>query len=94
MINRFRGEYGFLSNFHLCEIKINSVQTGNVLTFPSSEHAFMASKTMNPNEWTQFTVEGGLTPAQAKYAGRRVKLRPNWDEVKIKFMRKILMHKF
>lgn len=40
-IRRFRGEYFFLSNFYETAVTIDG------LTFPSSEAAFQAQKTMN-----------------------------------------------
>lgn len=54
----------------------------------------MAQKTLVPEEQFQFTLEVGLTPSEAKKAGREVTLRPDWESVKDGIMRDILLHKF
>lgn len=54
---RFRGEYGFLSNFYNCCIGYE----GKV--YPSVEDAFQASKTLSGDEREIFTK---CTPIEAK----------------------------
>lgn len=42
-IKGFFGDYRFLSNFHLCDVWFEGI------LYPSSENAYMASKTLDPN---------------------------------------------
>lgn len=86
MINRFRDEYAFLSNFYPSEIRIQGA------TYPTVEHAFQALKTDDPSEREQ--IRQAKTPAIAKQLGRHVTLRANWDEVKVSLMRVLVLAKF
>lgn len=85
MIDRFRGEYSFLSNFYEHPVAYN----GQI--FRNSEAAFQAQKTEDPAQRLAFTT---MTAAEAKRAGRRVTLRPDWEEIKDQVMYEILMAKF
>lgn len=78
-----RGEYEFLSNFYPCTVQYNG------LCFMNSEAAFQAQKC--PERAVEFIH---LNPSQAKHLGRRVQLRPDWEEVKIRIMYEILEAKF
>ena len=84
-IDSFEGDYFFLSNFYSCQIIYNGH------TFKSSESAFQSAKTVNPLAIKQFEV---LTPGRAKKLGRRVELRPDWEEIKDSVMEDILRIKF
>ena len=81
----FRNEYDFLSNFYPCRIRYGD------LVFPSVEHAFQAMKSKDPDVWKQFTSGSA---AQAKKLGRRIKLRPDWEIIKLPLMRNLLLAKF
>lgn len=84
-INRFVDRYDFLSNFYLVPITYDS------LTYTSSEAAFQAQKTTDLRVRMQFQ---GLSPRQAKAFGRKITLRPDWEEVKVDIMREVLRAKF
>lgn len=85
-INRFRGDYFFLSNFAPCKIIYNGKRYRTV------EHAFQAAKCLDETEQDIFKfVE---TPAEAKHWGRTVQLRPDWETVKINIMKELLEQKF
>ncbi len=86
-IDSFTGEYHFLSNFYPQRVEYE----GEI--YPTSEHAFQAAKTLDPRERDQFT-DPHLTPGQAKRLGRKVSLRPDWDDVKFRVMAEILDVKF
>lgn len=86
MINNFSGEYAFLSNFFPHGIKYDGLE------YPTSEHAFQAAKTLDIGERRKIAAAG--TPAMAKRMGRKVKLRPGWEGIKVEEMRKILRLKF
>lgn len=84
-INHFRGEYAFLSNFW--EVPV----TYRDKTYGSNEAAFQAQKCMTEDEKMEFTQ---LRPSASKKLGRRVQLRPDWEEVKVTIMEEIVRAKF
>lgn len=85
VIDSFRGEYFFLSNF--CEVPV--MYDG--ITYLNNEAAFQAQKTLNKEQRLDFAM---LNPSQAKKKGRRVSLRPDWEEIKINVMYEICKAKF
>lgn len=85
MIKVFDGEYAFLSNFYERKIEYDGI------TYGSSEAAFQAQKTLDIEERLQFA---SLTPMQSKRKGRKVALRPDWEDVKVLTMYKIVLAKF
>lgn len=86
IIDNFNKEFEFLSNFYPSEIKIEGI------TFPTVEHAFQALKSLDITERVLIAAEP--TPGRAKRAGRRVKLRPDWEEVKVNYMYECVKRKF
>lgn len=85
VVERFREEYDFLSNFYPAEMEYGG------LHYLNSEAAFQAQKCLTEEEKKQFTC---LPPNQAKRLGRRVQLRPDWEEVKAALMEEIVRAKF
>lgn len=81
----FIEEYHFLSNFY----KI-PVQYGGLI-YQNTEAAFQAQKCENPEDMKEFC---DLSPNLAKRAGRRVKLRKDWETVKFGLMEEIVRAKF
>lgn len=95
VVNSFRGEYFFLSNFASCRV----VTAGFVadflsdqLTYPSVEHAYQALKTDNMFERKQILL--AAVPGDAKRLGKRVTLRKDWDGMKVAVMESLLFSKF
>lgn len=86
VISEFSGKYDFLSNFSKSKIKYEGI------TYPTVEHAFQAAKSLN--NLKRLEIASAPTPGQAKRIGRRVNLRPDWEEVKIDIMRDCLRLKF
>lgn len=86
IIDRFDGEYRFLSNFWE-----HSVKYDNAVYF-TAEAAFQAAKCLYPAQKKQFI--NMRSPGEAKRAGRRVQLRPDWEDVKISVMTDIVRAKF
>lgn len=86
MISRFKGDYFFLSNMYPTVLYIN----GEI--YPSAEHAFQAMKSLDREERLAMSV--CRSPEEAKKAGKLVKLRPDWEDVKVNFMKRILEAKF
>lgn len=73
MINLFRGEYHFLSNFHILKHPI----VYGWMVCPTSEHFFCALKTTDPA--LRVWILQADTPNEAKTRGRAVVLRPDWS---------------
>ena len=86
MILSFRDEYFFLSNFYPVEIKLDGI------VYPNAESAFQAQKTLDVEERRKFSML--KNPVQAKRLGRKVKLRDDWEEVKLDIMTEIVSQKF
>ena len=86
LINKFRGEYYYLSNFYYCHIIMDGKR------YQSVEHAFQAAKTIDDEE--RKCVRHSRTPSEAKYFGRRVTLRSDWESVKVQIMHDLLLQKF
>ena len=84
-ITTFDHKYNFLSNFHHCEVWFEG------LKFKSSEAAFQAAKTLDIDIRKTFTQ---LEPNKAKQIGRKLKMRSDWENVKLKIMEEIVRDKF
>lgn len=85
-IRGFYGPYAFLSNFHPCTVCIEGI------SFPSSEHAYMALKTLDREQ--RLVLAALSSPGKAKKFGRALKLRPDWDSFRLMAMLQVLMEKF
>lgn len=96
MINNFSGIHAFLSNFF--DIPQNIEIEG--MFYPNVENAFHAMKSLDYAERFLFTSRDPgeepreLTPGQAKRAGKKLILRPDWEEVKFEVMEQCLRKKF
>lgn len=87
MISEFKGKYRFLSNFYPV-----TITTDDGLIYPSVEHAYQASKTFDMGE--RFKISELPTPGLAKKAGKSVKLREDWDKIKLDVMYNLCFKKF
>ena len=85
-ISSFKKEYKFLSNFYAIPIEYEGV------VYRTVEHAFQAAKTLDYNE--RAVIRQCATPAEAKYFGRHVTLRDDWEKVKISIMTELVRQKF
>lgn len=85
MIDRFDGKYRFLSNFWPHPVAYDGA------VYPSNEAAFQAAKCIDPADRKPFE---SMNPGEAKRAGRRVKLRSDWESVKVSVMTEIVREKF
>lgn len=92
VICRFEGKYDFLSNFHHQEVPIYF--DGSKIPFYSVEAAFQCAKYAGPHMEDIRNIFANLTPDKAKHLGRALKLRPDWDEIKVDVMRDLLERKF
>lgn len=86
-IDRFKGKFHFLSNFHSSRIEIYG------FVWPTAEHAYQAVKSLNKDHWSK--VLESNDPRHAKRTGRKAPLmRPDWDEIKKDVMRDVVYAKF
>ena len=85
-ITEFSGRWTRLSNFAACSIWFEKH------IYPSVEHAYQASKTMNKNERRH--IRHLATPNEAKKEGQLVTQVRNWEAIKVETMRVLLREKF
>lgn len=85
-ITSFAGDYSFLSNFYPALIELDGEN------YPTVEHAFQAAKTDDSEERRR--VRDAATPASAKYLGKRVTLRPGWNDLRFGVMETLVRQKF
>lgn len=84
-INTFRGKYAFLSNFYAVPVTYKGHK------YPSAENAYQAQKTDN------LDVIKSLIRCDSKEAtviGKRVRLKPDWNDTKQDIMYEIVKAKF
>ena len=85
-ITKFRGQYGWLSNFSPAKVWLCGFD------YPTVEHAYQASK-MRDHEW-QMQIRHRPSPIDAKEMGKCCDLRPDWEEIKLTVMEYFLRQKF
>ena len=74
-----------MSNFYPFKLIYNGIE------YQNTEAAFQAQKCKYLPERNQFSK---LNPSEAKRLGRRVELRPDWEQVKDGIMYNIVLTKF
>jgi ribA/ribD-fused uncharacterized protein len=84
-IDKFSGEYRWLSNFWSCSVEYESV------VYPTVENAYQAAKTCDLEMRQRFV---SMSPGDAKGKGRRLVLRPDFEELKRQIMFELLLSKF
>ncbi len=86
IVNSFMGQYRFLSNFHLVNVRLDG------LIYASTEHAYQGAKTIDAGEreWVRMSP----TPNIAKHRGRQISMRPDWDTIKLAVMLDLTYQKF
>lgn len=86
-INRFVGEYAFLSNFYESPVFFDKHK------FKTVEHAYQAMKATNEEDLNK--IKNAKTAGEAKKFGRNVSpIRHDWDNAKVDIMRSLLESKF
>lgn len=85
-ITSFSGSFRFLSNFYHCKVIYEGIE------YPSSEHAYVAAKT--DNQLQKLAISEIPSASDVKRFGRQIKLKENWDSIKISIMKNIVEAKF
>jgi ribA/ribD-fused uncharacterized protein len=85
MISEFKYEYSFLSNFASCYI----IYQGEI--YPSVENAYQAAKSLDPEVRKLFV---SISAKEAKKLGRDIKIRSDWEVIKLDVMEELLFCKF
>lgn len=85
-IDSFTGGFKDLSNFEPSIIRYKG------LDFPSVEHAYQAAKATNMVDLE--AIRQAPTAGASKRLGKKVQLRPDWEQVKIPLMMNFLRQKF
>jgi N-glycosidase YbiA len=85
-IDRFAGDYHFLSNFYPATVVFEG------LTYPDVEHAYQSAKTLDMSE--RRIIAALPTPAEAKHAGEALKYRDDWLQIKYQVMLTCVRDKF
>lgn len=85
-IERFDGEYRFLSNFYMCPVTYEGIM------YTCSEGAYVAQKTLDLNIRREISImpHAGMI----KITGRGIALRPDWDLIKLDIMAQVIEAKF
>jgi len=86
VIDKFDGDYRWLSNFWPCEVELDGQK------YPSVEHAYQAAKTTDTA--VRKTIRDAPTAGKAKRLGKTVSLRSDWDSIKLDVMEHLLRQKF
>lgn len=92
LIERFTGDYDFLSNFYPSPIVLPDWHAAAGEQAATVEHAFQSAKTSDL--WQARSVLACVHPGDAKRAGRKVTLRDGWDEGRVQIMLGLLRLKF
>lgn len=90
----FFGPTFFLSNFATCPNKCTVFGPDlSMYPFATSEHTYMAFKTKDPSQWKELLQDNSPFFAR-KYGREKVKLRSDWDQIRITAMEYVLFAKF
>ncbi len=88
-ITRFSGRTRFLSSFWLVEVEYG------MISYPSVEHAYQAAK--EPDEYKRelfVSRTHNMRPGEVKECGNLIRLRLDWDVVRIPIMTDLVDQKF
>lgn len=94
-ITAFTGRWRFLSNFYRSEFRavIDLGDQSLSIRVPTLEHAYQASKATTLAIARRIIDEAG-SALEARRMGRRLVLRPDWDQVRVPTMRALVQMKF
>ena len=97
MIDKFEGRFYFLSNFYPCEIEHKGIKYNSVETFyvamKVTEMQLINGVYYTANDFREMIAKV-IKPGDAKRIGRKVKIRSDWEEKKLDFMKWAIRQKF
>lgn len=82
----FFGDYRYLSNYQFVDVEFEGMK------FRSTEHAYMAAKTLDLE--LRKHIASFDHPKEAKAFARTIELREDWDLIKFDIMKDLLIQKF
>lgn len=86
-IDSFREEFFFLSNFYPVDLEVDGKK------YASSEHYYQACKALDPDEHEK--IRKAPNAGATKKIAKAIKsFNPNWDNVRLDVMRRVLLVKF
>jgi ribA/ribD-fused uncharacterized protein len=85
-ITEFKGQHRWLSNFWSCRVELDG------MLFPSVEHAYVAAKTTD--KAVRRNIQSLATASECKRFGKSIRLREDWEAVKLSIMEDLLRQKF
>ncbi len=91
MINSFEGPFEVFSSFANTPVFV-VIQPGMLTQVGALEYAYQAYKSTDPT--VRAMIAGAKTPGIAKRMGQKVVLRPNWEQIKERVMKDLLLQKF
>lgn len=86
MVNSFKGEHAFLSNFYPSRLRCQG------LVLPTVEHVYQSCKMTTHRDFLK--VATCQTPGQAKRIARKLNMRSDWEQIKDLVMLECLRSKF
>ena len=92
MITEFTGQYRFLSNFWDLTQHAHCVKCSFGITYPTVEHAYQASKSINKD--IRLYISHLSTPDKARKEGRELATGSKWDRAKVQIMEDLVRQKF
>lgn len=84
----FKDENAIYSNFYHVIIQYEGI------VYPTVEHAYQAAKSKDAMYRRRIAALGPLQAGKAKRMGNKVKLREDWEIIKVSVMRNLLVIKF
>jgi ribA/ribD-fused uncharacterized protein len=85
-IDRFDGQFSFLSNFHPSTVRFEG------RLWKTVEHAFQGAKTLD--QIHRDLIMNAPTPGMAKKLGSIVPLRSDWEDIRLSVMETLVWEKF
>jgi len=87
MIKEFQGSYRWLSNFAPVKIILENIE------YQSVEHAYMSAKS-DDKDWKIFCSNIQNTAGDVKRRSKTIKLKEDWNNIKLEIMFECLKQKF
>jgi ribA/ribD-fused uncharacterized protein len=86
MINMFKGQYFFLSNFYPCQVWYDGY------LYTTSEQLFQSQKAVTASDLQ--SIQQCPSPSDAKRQGKQILVREDWDDIRTNVMYNVLLCKF